>query len=322
MLPLRALCLTLLFLVMAATTALADTAPFHAGITRITVAARTPFDALIWYPTQTEEHPWQVGPFSIPASRDAPFAPGRFPVVLLSHGGGVGGGTPLVLCELAASLARQGFVVVAPFHGKARLPLRPLQVTWAWDAVRSDPRFAPHIDAARLGMLGFSLGTAVTLELAGGIPNAAHLEAYCATHPNDVMSCNDSPGGKSRAPMPSDQSPPTPAPLPLKAIVLLDPYAVLFQRAELTAVTMKALVFRPDQSEMPGEANAFALVDALPHKPEFQMIPGRHFIFTDVCVPELRVTSPDVCLDPAGVDRAAVHAEIEARIATFFHGNL
>lgn len=318
----RTVYLAMLLLVGFVTAAGAETASFHAGITRISIAARTPFDALIWYPTQSEEHPWQVGPFSIPASRDAPFAPGRFPVVLLSHGGGVGGGTPLVLCEFSASLARQGFVVVAPFHGKARLQLRPLQVTWAWDTVRADPRFAPHIDAARLGMLGFSLGTAVTLELAGAIPNAAHLEAYCATHSNDVMSCNDSPGGKSRAPMPSDQPQPTPVPLPLKAIALLDPYAVLFQRAELAAVTMPVLIFRPDQSEMPGEANAFALADALPHKPKFQIIPGRHFIFTDVCVPELRAKSPEVCQDPAGVDRAAVHAEIEAQIATFFRGNL
>jgi predicted dienelactone hydrolase len=243
-------------------------------------------------------------------------------VVLLSHGGGRTGGSPLVLLERAANLARQGFVVIAPFHGKAGLPLRPLQVTWAWDTVRTDPRLAPHIDAARLGMLGFSLGTAVTLELAGAIPNVAHLVTYCAVHPTDVMSCDDAPGGGSHAPTASDQSPPAPPTLPLKAIVLLDPYAVLFQRAELATVTMPVLIFRPDRSELPGEANAFALANALPNKPQFQFIPGGHCIFFDVCVPDLRAESPEVCQDPPGVDRAAVHATIDAQIVTYFRANL
>lgn len=300
---------------------IADTTPLHVGIARITIAARTPFDALIWYPTQTEEHPWQIGPFPIPATRDAPFAAGSFPVVLLSHGGGPTGGSPLVLRDRAANLARQGFVVIAPFHGRTSLPPRPLQMTLAWDAVRADPRFAPHIDATRLGMLGFSLGTAVTLELAGAVANSAHLLAYCAAHSTDAMSCDRGPGGNDRSPTISNQPLPTPT-LPLKAIVLLDPYAVLFQRAELTAVTMPVLIFRPEQSELPGEANAFALVNALPNKPQFQMIPGGHFIFIDVCVPELRASSPEVCQDPPGVDRATVHAAIDTQIATFFRNNL
>jgi predicted dienelactone hydrolase len=318
----RTLCCTVLLLVGFVTAAVADTVSFHVGIVRITIAAKTPFNALIWYPTLTEEHPWQAGPFSIPASRDAPFAPGRFPVVLLSHGGGLTGGSPLILRELAASLARQGFVVIAPFHGKAGLAVRPLQVTWAWDTVRADPRFAPHIDAARVGMLGFSLGTAVTLELAGAIPNIAHLLEYCATHATDVMSCDHAPGGNGRAPTASDQPLPAPASLPLKAIVLLDPFAVLFQRAELTAVTMPVLIFRPEQSELPGEANAFALAGELPRKPEFRIIAGGHFIFTDVCGPELRATAPELCQDPVGVDRAAAHAGIEARIGAFFRETL
>ncbi|RML84629.1 hypothetical protein APX70_08538, partial [Pseudomonas syringae pv. maculicola] len=38
---------------------------------------------------------------------------GRFPLLLLSHGNT---GTPLALHDLATSLARQGFVVVAVVH--------------------------------------------------------------------------------------------------------------------------------------------------------------------------------------------------------------
>lgn len=84
-------------------------------------------------------------------------------------------------------------------HGKAGLALRPLQVTRAWDTARTAPRFTPHIDAARLSMLGFSLGTAVTLERADAIADTTHLVAYCVAQPTDVMSCDHAPDGGGRA---------------------------------------------------------------------------------------------------------------------------
>jgi predicted dienelactone hydrolase len=245
--------------------------------------------------------------------------------VLLSHGGGLTGGTPLILRELSADLARQGFIVVAPFHGKTGLQARTLQVRLALDAVQAQARFTSHLDPTRLGMLGFSLGTAVTLELAGAIPNVAHLISYCAAHPEDTMSCDHAPDGKN-GPAPGETLParvaPLTPPLLLKAIALLDPFGVLFQHDELAAVTMPVLLFRPDRSELPGAANAFALSTALPHPPRVQIVPGRHFIFADVCPSELRSAAPEACDDPPGVDRAIVHTDIEAQIARFFHANL
>jgi hypothetical protein len=47
----RALCVAVLLLVVSATAVLAETPLFHAGIARITIAAKVPLDALIWYPT-------------------------------------------------------------------------------------------------------------------------------------------------------------------------------------------------------------------------------------------------------------------------------
>ena len=98
---------------------------FHAGITRITVQDTTPFDALIAYPTEAAEVSVEEGPFRLSASRDAPVAAGaRFPVVLFSHGGGRGPGTPLVHRDLLLHLARQGFIVIAPFHPGNRAAFR------------------------------------------------------------------------------------------------------------------------------------------------------------------------------------------------------
>lgn len=302
-----------------------QTPQFRAGISRIAVPAVTPFDVLVWYPTLAEEVPWQADRFTISASQNAAIAPGPFPIVLLSHGGGLTGGSPFLLRELSASLARQGFVVVAPFHGKARFPVRPLQVRLALDAVMADPRLTSHADPKRLGMLGFSLGGAVALRLAGAIPNMAQLASYCSAHPEDVRSCNNSPGGSGEGGAPR-QSPPAgemrlPSPLPLKAIALLDPFAALFQQEGLATVTMPVLLFRPTQSDL-GEGNARGLTAALPRPPQVQTVPGGHFIFADVCSPAEQSAAPEICQDPQGVDRATVHAGIEARLAKFFRDNL
>ena len=166
-------------------------------------------------------------------------------------------------------------------------------------------------------MLGFSLGGAVTLELAGAMPDWPHLAAYCGAHPDDEMSCNHAPRGPHGTGRPA-----VPPPLPLKAIVLLDPFAVPFQRDGLAAVTMPALLFRPEQSALPADGNAAALATALPHPPRYETLPGGHFVFTDVCAPALLEIEPAVCRDPPGADRAAIHLDIETKIAAFFRDSL
>jgi len=317
------LLLTIVFVVAPSATALAEADPFHAGISRLTVIASAPFDALVWYPTDAEETSWDTSGFRIPATSDAPIAPGPFAIVLLSHGGGQGGGNPLILRDLSSVLARQGFVVIAPFHGPSRLPQRPFQIREALDEVTAEPRFKPHVDPARLGMIGFSLGTAVTLMLAGATPDFAHLDAYCDGHPTDMMSCNDAPGGGGRrtsAP-PAGVQIPLPPPLPLQAIVLLDPYGALFSRDHLTAVTMPVLQFRPDHSQL-GEENSAGPAASLPRRPRVETIPGTHFIFADTCPPRLQAAAPEACKDPPGVDRAAVHAAVEAQVVRFLKDNM
>ncbi|WP_439597475.1 alpha/beta hydrolase family protein [Falsiroseomonas sp.] len=311
--------IALLLLLAIPSLAGAETPGFRAGVARPSATGEAPFEMLVWYPTEAEEVPWQTGPFPMPATREAAVAPGRFPVLLLSHGGGRGGGTPLILREISVALARRGYVVIAPFHGRPGLAGRPQQMRRALETVRADPRFAAHLDTARLGMLGFSLGTAVTLQLAGAVPNPAHLLAYCAAHPRDAMSCGQAPEGNNAAPA---QAPMPAEPLPLKALVLMDPFAVLFQRPELAGVTIPVLILRPEASELPGEANATGLAAGLPQTPQVQAIPGGHFVFTDICPTVLRAASPELCEDPPGVDRAAVHAAVEARIIAFLRERL
>jgi dienelactone hydrolase len=125
---------------------------------------------------------------------DAPiFAPdrARYPVLLFSHGLS---GSPLSADYLDAVtlLASYGYVVIAPFHGDARIAdiqledlndlayaivhfsdytamqaTRPLSLGAALDAVLADPRYAARMDPTQIGGFGGSLGGETLLLMAG-----------------------------------------------------------------------------------------------------------------------------------------------------------
>jgi predicted dienelactone hydrolase len=313
----RPLAVAFVFLLATLCSARADEPPFRAGFARITVQDTVPFDALIAYPTMATEVSNRVGLFTIAASRDAPIASGaRFPVVLFSHGGnGRSEAGPLVHQALITSLARRGFIVVAPFHSDTRRPLddRPRQVHKALDLVLADQRFAAHADQARLGMIGFSYGGAVTLIAAGAIPSLAHLAAYCTNRANDPRACGGAPTNGARVPVygkPADV-------LPLKAIVLLEPFGALFDREGLQSPQMPALLYRAEQSDLANEGNVFAVAAALPRTPQLKSTPGGHFIFVDPCPSVVEREAPEFCKDAPGIDRAAFHKRLEADVAAF-----
>ncbi|BBK37835.1 dienelactone hydrolase [Allostella sp. ATCC 35155] len=303
---------------------LASATPSNAGVARLTVAGAEPFDMLVWYPTPVEAAPWQAGPFIVRAGRDAPIAPGRFPVVLLSHGGGRTGGSPMLLGQLSARLAREGFIVIAPFHGRTRFVQRTHQMVRSFEAAQSDSRLGPHIAADRVATLGFSLGGAVALVLAGAIPDFALLDTYCAAHPEDARSCGGGPsadGGAGASPAMPRTPRPVPPVLPLRALVLLDPFAVLFGKDGLAGVRTPVLLVRPRDSSL-GEDNVRSLADGLPRPPQLERVPGGHFIFVDICPAALSAEAPELCRDAAGVDRTSVHSDVEAAIVRFLRANL
>jgi predicted dienelactone hydrolase len=313
-----------------------DAAPpsFHAGIAHLTVPdGDGPFDVTVWYPTPDPEVPWQAGPFTVAASLNAGIAKGqRFPVVLLSHGRG---GSPLGHRELAASLARAGFVVVAPTHvgdaaGHPRmqrqsqiLMSRPRQAVEALSAALADARFAADVDPARMGMIGYSAGGYTALVLAGAHPNVAAASAYCAAEGRgDPGSCGPAHDSAPQPVMGLENWQP-PAEPRLKALVLMDPLSMVFQRGDVGSVRMPVLLFRPeDDAYLKADHNALALARDLPTPPAQIVVPGRHFVFIDPCPEKLAAEAPGICQDAPGVDRVAIHHKIESDIATFLRQHL
>ncbi|MES2935443.1 MAG: hypothetical protein V4805_18375 [Pseudomonadota bacterium] len=117
----------------------------------------------------------------------------RYPVLLYSHGLG---GSPLsgAYLETITRFASHGYVVIAPFHGDPRFAdvhldglddmvnlflrggfdqlvemqaIRPHSLSAALDMVLAHPDFRDHVDAARIGGFGTSLGGESMMLLAG-----------------------------------------------------------------------------------------------------------------------------------------------------------
>ena len=122
-----------------------------------------PMKAIAFYPSTGREHISQVGAYRVAATEDAKVAIGRFPLLMLSHGNT---GTPLALHDLATSLARKGFVVVAVLHpgdnykDHSRLGTlsnlygRPIQISAAITATLGDLMLSPFVNVRQVGVIG------------------------------------------------------------------------------------------------------------------------------------------------------------------------
>jgi predicted dienelactone hydrolase len=157
----------------------------------------------VWYPAAAgvAETPLQIGPPGQPlfdagrAAADAPFAPGRHPVILLSHGFG---GSARIMAWFGTALARAGDVVIAVDHpgtnGRDPMTMAGGLLVWdravdlrvALDAVAADAQIGPHLDRQRLGVAGFSLGGFAALVGAGARVDLDHIIRFCRSRAADA----------------------------------------------------------------------------------------------------------------------------------------
>ncbi|MEQ1952605.1 alpha/beta hydrolase family protein [Mesorhizobium yinganensis] len=149
----------------------------------------------VWYPADPGGKPVTLGESvffaGTNAMLEAPNSRGKYPLILLSHGAGLGG-TPQAMSWIATPLAKQGFIVAAPTHpgnGGAnrsaaetmKLWLRPADITATLDAIEKDALFKDSIEADRVGALGLSAGGNTVLALVGARIDPVRLASYCDT---------------------------------------------------------------------------------------------------------------------------------------------
>ncbi|QDL90733.1 hypothetical protein FDP22_02370 [Paroceanicella profunda] len=192
----------LLSLLAALATAGAEAGEAPVGVRALGLAApdrgTTTLDSSIWYPAGPGGERGAYGGSPVfratPARLGAPLAPGRFPLILLSHGGLRS--APHMGDWLAAGLAARGMMVAVirpPAPPDARTALaeywrRPADFSAALDGLLADPDLAPHFDPERVGAVGLFLGGTSVLALAGVRVDPDALRTACDV-PGQLIDC-------------------------------------------------------------------------------------------------------------------------------------
>lgn len=284
-----------------------------------------PMNGVVFYPTPAAAEKSEIGPYVIDAGQFAPVAPGRFPLILISHGSG---GTRFTHHDLASHLARQGMIVAALSHpgdsafdhlGMDRevvLVARVHQLIGLLDGVLAHPTFGPQIDAGRIGVAGASTGAYTALLAAGAKPDFGRFAEYCRAQPPDPLICKGGPAVPQIRRGFEVRADPR-----IKSAVLMAPALnFVFDRAALAGIAIPIRLYRAEADEIvPAPFDAEHIRRALPREAEYQVIErASHYAFIAPCSPTLAQGVPEICRDPAGVDRVAIHLRLNAEISDFF----
>ena len=301
-----------------------------------------PLDARIWYPalvsaqsqTIAEGEPGSEVFIFGQAAPGAALAPGRHPLIALSHGNG---GSAMQLMWLAQALAEQGYVVAAVnHHGNTAAEPELLEQAFAtpWerafdlsvliDQVLGDPVFGPSINPEQIGVGGFSIGGFSALVAAGGHPDFEALDAFCASENRDAT-CgpqleNPEHSGASvrlqdtaymRAS--KDRLNAFEGDDRIRAVFLIAPaLGAAFERDDLTRVHAPIALAVGDADRVAPAVTNAATIAERSSQAQLSLIEGGvgHYTFLAECGPIGVNALPDLCQDAEGVDRAAVHAQV------------
>jgi len=323
--------LLFLFLLLGGLAQAAEPPLWNAGARRLALndpLTGKPIPAVVFYPTRAQPRLTRIGDYRLKVAVNAPIAPGRFPLLAISHGNS---GSPLAQRDLLLWLTRNGFAVIGLLHpgdnprdqsrqgALSNLYGRPLQVSASISAALAEPHLAASLDAQRIGVIGYSAGGETALILAGATPRPERLRRYCRERPDDEDAC--SANGELRADRPDLAAHADPR---VRALLLLAPLGLMFGSDDLAAVTIPVLLYTGDRDQVLDPArNAAALLRKLPHQPEYHVVRGAgHFVFMTPCSAEEDAETPELCEDAVGVDRQAVHRSLDDEAARFFASQL
>jgi len=269
------------------------------------------FPVRVLYPTLAKPQAVAVGLYEFEVAPDAPVAPGRFALVLVSHGTGSSG---LVHRQLAQALVRQGYVVGllehphnnrdddSWAHTPQNLVARPRHLQLALDYLLADARLAPALHPGVAAVVGHSLGGYTALALAGGRPEAV----------------GSVPGRVAISVPAVDER--------VRALVLLAP-AVPWYAAPgtLAAVQVPLLVLAGEKDEATPPWHAELLQKGLPPTTPLTLrvvANAGHFSFLTPFPPPRTSAAFPPSQDPPGFDRARFQEELAREVAGFLAQHL
>jgi predicted dienelactone hydrolase len=259
------------------------------------------------YPTRSLEQLEPFGPFRMRLALNATVEGEELPLVVISHGSG---GTPWTHRDLAAHLARSGFLVALLQHpgnhrgddslqGKvANLQHRPRHVRLAIDAVLGDEIVGKHASPRGVALIGHSMGGYTALAVAGGEPSAFAWET---------------PDGTA-GPVSVEHDP------RVRALVLLAPATAWFMAEGALAGVQVPVLMRTGEKDTltdPFHARVVELGLA-PALLDHQRVPSAgHFAFLSPYPAEMKSPAIPPSQDPDGFDREAFLPLLFADIVRF-----
>jgi predicted dienelactone hydrolase len=344
----RCFSLAILVLSMTGQIALADTGVGFKQTVQAEKGNDRPLKISLWYPvneTVTKAETVGENPvfYGLGVEQDVLAAPGKHPLVLLSHGYG---GSWRNLNWLAGELVQSGYIVAAPDHPGTtfqnmddaealRLLERPRDISRTLTVVLENTSLAGEIDDGKIAVIGHSLGGWTAIELAGGRYQADRALKDCT---GDVMpaQCKDLKlmarigivgGGKARPELSQDLKDKR-----IRAAVSLDlGPASGFVPDSLAAIDISVLVYAAghETAEIAAiKSDSEYLRQHLPASstPYREIGDATHFSFVQTCKPGadkiIEEESPAegfVCRDGGGRNRADIHREIADGIVSFLH---
>lgn len=304
---------------------LAATGAQAAGLSLIEVPSGANGPALagaIWYPCAEPPGDVDLGPLTVPGSKDCPIRGDKLPLVVISHGNL---GAFFDHHDTAEALADAGFVVAAITHRGDNTPNfadgadpsvmveRPADIQRLIGFMVGTSAAAPHIDAQHVGFFGFSAGAYTGLVLIGAKPDwATVLCRFSAT----TRICADVLRKELRAQRRVPE-------LRIKAAVIADPPGSFFTADSFAGVKTPVQLWA---SETGGRGlpnilvtpEGVAAIDrGLSQKHEYRVVPNAgHFAFL-LCGPSTKAV-PAFCKDSPDFDRVAFHKQFNNDIIRFF----
>ncbi|WP_299968669.1 prolyl oligopeptidase family serine peptidase [uncultured Roseobacter sp.] len=276
--------------------------------------------------------------FGTPVLKDARPLPGRYPVVVMSHGWG---GNAARMAWLGAALAEKGAIVVAVNHpGSTTFDVnfdtafhhwtRAQDLSAALDWLLQDPEFAPFVDHGRIYAAGFSYGGWTALSLAGVRGSRAGFFQYCEAAGAGSQFCAmlERAGVDIRAIDETRYEGSYRDPR-VQAVAAIDPGLTWgLAKEDLSEASAKMLLIAlgegADRLRATDTGPSGSGFEALvPEAVAITIAPATHFSVLGLCTPRgaaILVEEQDdpVCTDPPGTDRAQVLQQIIEAIADHF----
>lgn len=286
-------------------------------------------DVNVWYPTTWTPRELHYAPWRLQAAPNSTPAPGRFPLILLSH---PSSGTSFSYHDTGTWLAEHGFVVAAPTHAHDCMRNMDQLHTWAQfstrvrelrtllDRLLQHEQLGACIDPQRVGILGFGSGGTTGLLMGGALPDCAPLDAHCRVAGIQDDYCNvwsRRQLDKLCAHLPLTASLADPR---IRVVAAVNPsHAMLFPPSALRHFYPRLLLVSAGLHDNSDSRLTAELARHFPTPPQYLHLPrADQGAFMAPCPPALSEDLPELCRSVTAEERLQEQEKLRRGLLSFF----